>query len=122
MAETFKQKLQKSGKGVLDQRATLLADSVKIEADAQLNAAKSSILKLQSAIATHEDLSVRSRDSLVVGSEGFAPDKWVKTSIDLRNELRIAKIKYSIIKKWHDEMFPDNEEEIDLSDIEEEAQ
>lgn len=122
MSETFKQKLQKSGKGVLDQRAKLLADSVKIEADSRLNMAKSKVLKLQSAIANHEDLAVRSRDSLTVGAEGFDPTTWVKESISLRLELRIAKIEYSVIKNWHDELFPDNEETIDLSDLEEEEQ
>lgn len=112
MAESVRQSLSKSGKGVLDSRAQILADSIRVEADRELADYKSRVLKLKSQIASHEDLCVETRDSLRPGgTKEFDAAAWVKKGIELRKQLRVATIEYqNIVQKWYDEKFPVGEE------------
>lgn len=113
---TFKESLSKSGKGVLDARAANLAEMTKIEADRQLSDYKAKVLRIKNQIANHEDLAVTSRDSLVVGGKDFESKLWVEKGIELEKQLRVAKIEYTLVKKWHDRLFPENEEAMELEE------
>lgn len=113
---TFKESLSKSGKGVLDARAANLAEMTKIEADRQLSDYKAKVLRIKNQIANHEDLAVTSRDSLVVGGKDFESKSWVEKGIELEKQLRVAKIEYTLVKKWHDRLFPENEEAMELEE------
>lgn len=113
---TFKESLSKSGKGVLDARAANLAEMTKIEADRQLSDYKAKVLRIKNQIANHEDLAVTSRDSLVVGGKDFESKAWVEKGIELEKQLRVAKIEYTLVKKWHDRLFPENEEAMELEE------
>ena len=113
---TFKESLSKSGKGVLDARAANLAEMTKIEADRQLSDYKAKVLRIKNQIASHEDLAVTSRDSLVVGGKDFESKAWVEKGIELEKQLRVAKIEYTLVKKWHDRLFPENEEAMELEE------
>lgn len=113
---TFKESLSKSGKGVLDARAANLAEMTKIEADRQLSDYKAKVLRIKNQIANHEDLAVTSRDSLVVGGKDFESKSWVEKGIELEKQLRVAKIEYTLVKKWHARLFPENEEAMELEE------
>ena len=113
---TFKESLSKSGKGDLDARAANLAEMTKIEADRQLSDYKAKVLRIKNQIANHEDLAVTSRDSLVVGGKDFESKLWVEKGIELEKQLRVAKIEYTLVKKWHDRLFPENEEAMELEE------
>ena len=113
---TFNESLSKSGKGVLDARAANLAEMTKIEADRQLSDYKAKVLRIKNQIANHEDLAVTSRDSLVVGGKDFESKLWVEKGIELEKQLRVAKIEYTLVKKWHDRLFPENEEAMELEE------
>ena len=43
------------------------------------------------------------------------PKAWVDTQIQFQKDLRVAKIEYNLVKKWYDEMFPAEEEIVDVS-------
>ena len=113
---TCKESLSKSGKGGLDARAANLAEMTKIEADRQLSDYKAKVLRIKNQIANHEDLAVTSRDSLVVGGKDFESKLWVEKGIELEKQLRVAKIEYTLVKKWHDRLFPENEEAMELEE------
>lgn len=111
---TFKETLSKSGKGVLDARATNLAEITKLEAERHLSDAKAKVLRIKNQIATHEDLSVTSRDSLVVGGKDFDPASWDNAGIELEKQLRVAKIEYGIVKRRYDRLFPEEEASVEI--------
>lgn len=113
MGETFKEKLAKTGTGVLDARAANLAEMTKIEAGNVVSSARAKVLRIQASINQHEDLAVNSTTSLRPGGEGFDSKAWVDTGVRLQKDLRVATIEYNLIKKWYDRLFPeDNSVEI----------
>lgn len=119
MAESFKSKLNKSGSGVLDSRASNLAVMTKIEATAALNGFQAEVLRLKNAIANHEDLAVNSTTSLRPGGKDFDPKKWVEDDINLHLKLREATLKYKVVKDWYDRLFPVGEDDDTIPNINE---
>lgn len=109
---SFKERLGATGKNVLDARAANIAEMTKIEASNLVASYKTKVLRLQNQIENHADLAVESTHSLRPGSKDFDPKAWVDTQIQFQKDLRVAKIEYNLIKKWYDEMFPANEDEI----------
>lgn len=118
---SVKESLAKSGKGVLDERAQILSDSIRVEADRELADYRSKVLKLKSQIANLDDLSVESRDSLRPAGKEFDSSAWVKKSIELRKQLRVATIEYQLVQKWYDEKFP-AKEVAEIEPVEEEVE
>lgn len=114
---SFKEKLSKSGKSVLDARAQNLYDLAKIEEERFVQDCKLKVLRIQGEINKHNDLAVKSRDSLNPG-EGLNPTEWVRTRHELARELRVAKIELALALQVDAEEFPvDDSEKIDLNDV-----
>ena len=107
---SFKEKLSKSGQSVLDARAQNLYELAKIEEDRFVQDCKLKVLRIQGKINKHNDLAVKSRDSL-------NPAEWVKTRHELARELRVAKIELALAMQVDAEEFPaDASESINLDD------
>lgn len=117
---SFKERLGATGKTVLDARAANIAEMTKIEASNLVSSYKTKVLRLQNQVENHADLAVESTHSLRPGSKDFDPKAWVDTQIQFQKDLRVAKIEYNLVKKWYDEMFPADEEEIDTTPVDEE--
>lgn len=107
---SFKERLGATGKKVLDARAANMAEMTKIEAAGVVASYKGKVLRLQNQIENHADLAVESSHSLRPGSKDFDPSAWVDTQVQYQKDLRMAKIEYNLVKKWYDEMFPEDEE------------
>ena len=112
---SFKERLGATGKNVLDARAANIAEMTQIEASNIVASYKTKVLRLQNQIENHADLAVESTHSLRPGSKDFDPKAWVDTQIQFQKDLRVAKIEYNLVKKWYDEMFPAEEEMVDVS-------
>lgn len=114
---SFKEKLSKSGKSVLDARAQNLYDLTKIEEERFVQDCKLKVLRIQGEINKYNDLAVKSRDSLNPG-EGLNPAEWVRTRHELARKLRVAKIELALALQVDAEEFPaDDSEKIDLNDV-----
>ena len=108
---SFKEKLSKSGKSVLDARAQNLYDLAKIEEERFVQDCKLKVFRIQGEINKHNDLAVKSRDSL-------NPAEWVRTRHELARKLRVAKIELALALQVDAEEFPaDDSEKIDLNDV-----
>lgn len=117
---SFKERLSKNGKGLLDQRAANIAEMTKIEATNVVSSYKTKVLRLQNQIENHADLAVESTQSLRPGSKDFDPKVWVDQEIEYQKQLRVAKIEYKLVQNWFDTMFPAEEETVeDLDETEE---
>ena len=113
---SFKDKLAKSGQKVLDERAQNLYELTKIEEENYVRDCRVKVLRIESEIAKHGDLAVRSRDSLVPGGKDFDSKAWVARRHELARELRVAKIEYKLALEVDAEEFPESESsEIDLT-------
>ena len=111
---SFKEKLSKSGQSVLDARAQNLYELAKIEEDRFVQDCKLKVLRIQGEINKHNDLAVKSRDSLNPG-EGLNPAEWVRTRHELARKLRFAKIERALAMLGDSEDFPsDASESINL--------
>lgn len=118
---SFKEKLAKSGQKVLDERAQNLYELTKIEEENFLRDCKTRVLRIRSEIAKHNDVAIKSRDSLMPGGKDFDSKAWVTRRHELERELRIATIEYKLALKVDAEEFPaDESAEIDLNTIEDE--
>lgn len=113
---SFKEKLSKSGQRVLDERAQNLYELTKIEEENFIRDCKTKVLRIQSEIAKHNDVAIKSRDSLMPGGKDFDSKAWVAKRHELQRELRIAKIEYKLALEVDAEEFPaDESSEIDLT-------
>ena len=113
---SFKEKLSKSGQSVLDARAQNLYKLAKIEEDRFVQDCKLKVLRIQGEINKHNDLAVKSRDSLNP-EEGLNPAEWVRTRHELARKLRVAKIELALAMQVDAEEFPaDASESINLDD------
>ena len=111
---SFKEKLSKSGQSVLDARAQNLYELAKIEEDRFVQDCKLKVLRIQGEINKHNDLAVKSRDSLNPG-EGLNPAEWVRTR-------HVAKIELALAMQVDAEEFPaDASESINLDDVKDDA-
>lgn len=109
---SFKEKLSKSGQSVLDARAQNLYELAKIEEDRFVQDCKLKVLRIQGEINKHNDLAVKSRDSL-----NLNPAEWVRTRHELARKLRVAKIELALAMQVDAEEFPaDASESINLDD------
>lgn len=114
---SFKEKLSKSGQSVLDARAQNLYELTKIEEDRFVQDCKLKVLRIQGEINKHNDLAVKSRDSLSPG-ENLNPAEWVRTRHELARKLRVAKIELALAMQVDEEEFPaDATESINLDDV-----
>lgn len=108
---SFKEKLSKSGQSVLDARAQNLYELTKIEEDRFVQDCKLKVLRIQGEINKHNDLAIKSRDSL-------NPAEWVRTRHELARKLRVAKIELALAMQVDEEEFPaDATESINLDDV-----
>lgn len=113
---SFKEKLAKSGQKVLDERAQNLYELTKIEEENFIRDCKTKVLRIQSEIAKHNDVAIKSRDSLMPGGKDFDSKAWVVRRHELQRQLRIAKIEYKLALEVDAEEFPAAESsEIDLT-------
>lgn len=113
---SFKDGLRRSGQSVLDARAQNLYELTKIE-DRFVQDCKLKVLRIQGEINKHNDLAVKSRDSLNPG-ENLNPAEWVKTRHELARKLRVAKIELALAMQVDEEEFPaDATESINLDDV-----
>lgn len=113
---SFKEKLAKSGQKVLDERAQNLYELTKIEEETFVRDCKTKVLRIQSEIAKHNDVAIKSRDSLTPGGSDFDSKAWVTRRHELERQLRVATIEYKLALKVDKEEFPAEESaEIDLS-------
>lgn len=118
---SFKEKLSKSGQSVLDARAQNLYELAKIEEDRFVQDCKLKVLRIQGEINKHNDLAVKSRDSLNPG-EGLNPAEWVRTRHELARKLRVSKIELALAMQVDAEEFPaDASESINLDDVKDDA-
>lgn len=115
MAESFKQRLSKTGQGVLDERAANIAEMTKIEATNTVSQYRTKVLRLKNQIANHQDMAVESTHSLRPGSKEYDPKVWVDEELELQKQLRVAKIEYKLVDEWYKELFPAEEEDEDLT-------
>lgn len=114
---SFKEKLSKSGQSVLDTRTQNLYELAKIEEERFVQDCKLKVLRIQGEINKHNDLAVKSRDSLDPGSN-LNPAEWVRVRHDLARKLRVAKIEYALALQVDAEEFPaDDSEVIDTKDV-----
>lgn len=76
-------------------------------------------MRIQGEIAAHNDIAIRSTDSLVPGGDNFNSKDWVQKRHELERKLRVAKIEYALALKVDEEEFPksDEEEELSLKDV-----
>lgn len=87
----------------------------KIEEDRFVQDCKLKVLRIQGEINKHNDLAVKSRDSLNPG-ENLNPAEWVRTRHELARKLRVAKIELALAMQ--EEEFPaDATESINLDDV-----
>lgn len=115
---SFKEKLRKSGQSVLDERAQNLYELTKIEEENFLRDCKTKVLRIKSEISQHNDVAIKSRDSLVPGGKNFDSKAWVEKRHELARRLRIALIEYQLALKVDEEEFPkDEDSEISFEDI-----
>lgn len=119
MTESFKQRLRKSGQKVLDERAQILYQSVSIEEQSFMNALQAEVLRIKAQIAQHNDVAVKSRDSLVPGGDSsFNGRAWIEKRHSLQMELRDALIRLKVATQVDTELFPKDEQEtININDI-----
>lgn len=109
--------MSKSGQSVLDARAQNLYELTKIEEDRFVQDCKLKVLRIQGEINKHNDLAVKSRDSLNPG-ENLNPAEWVRTRHELARKLRVAKIELALALQVDEEEFPaDATESINLDDV-----
>ncbi len=93
-----------------------LYELAKIEEDRFVQDCKLKVLRIQGEINKHNDLAVKSRDSLNPG-EGLNPAEWVRTRHELARKLRVAKIELALAMQVDAEEFPaDASESINLDD------
>lgn len=79
---SFKEKLSKSGQSVLDARAQNLYELTKIEEDRFIQDCKLKVLRIQGEINKHNDLAVKSRDSLNPGENLNPADATESINLD----------------------------------------
>ena len=98
-----------------------LYELAKIEEDRFVQDCKLKVLRIQGEINKHNDLAVKSRDSLNPG-EGLNPAEWVRTRHELARKLRVAKIELALAMQVDAEEFPaDASESINLDDVKDDA-
>lgn len=119
MPESFKERLRKSGQKVLDERAQILYQSVSIEEQSYMNALQAEVLRIKAQIAQHNDVAVKSRDSLVPGGDSsFNGRSWIEKRHALQMDLRDALIRLKVATAVDSELFPKEEnEQVDLNNI-----
>ena len=118
---SFRKRLTKSGKEVLDSRAQNLLNRMKMEEDAYLQGLKTNLLNLKAQLDKLNDVSLTSRMSLNPG-EGIDPKEWVRERHELQLKIRDAKIRLHEALKVDKEEFPeedfeDMDELLGLTDI-----
>lgn len=105
---SFRQRLTKSGKEVLDSRAQNLLNRIKMAEDAYLQKLKTNLLNLKGELDKLNDVGPTSRMSLNPG-EGIDPETWVKQRHELQLKIREAKIKLFEAMKVDKEEFPEED-------------
>ena len=106
----FQSLLTLNGKQLLSKRAENLSMDVEEAFSDQKRVAQKKLRKIDSEIATMEDMSVKSTDSLVVG-EGMDVDNWVKKRIELELTRRDTEIELKVIRDLMEEYFAEEDEE-----------
>lgn len=86
------------------QRAEIINADAREAAKDQVNLIKKDIRQIKSKIMNLEDLSIKSTESLVVGTD-FKADEWVSRMFELRDDLRSAEICLEIAQKIYNEYF-----------------
>ena len=89
---------------VLKKRAEIINADAREAAKDQVNLIEKEIRQIKSKIMNLEDLSIKSTESLVVGTD-FKADEWVSQMFKLRDDLRSAEICLEIAQKIYNEYF-----------------
>lgn|SRR5574344_352120 len=110
---TFKEKLSKCGKAVLNDRAQNIYDLTKIEEERFINDRKMDVIQIKAEITKMNDLAIKTTDSLVPGSNNFNPHDWVLKRHQLESQLREAIIDYKTALMLDKNEFPDDESGVD---------
>jgi len=92
------------GTAVLKKRAEIINADAREAAKDQVNLIEKEIRQIKSKIMNLEDLSIKSTESLVVGTD-FKADEWVTQMFELRDELRNAEICLEIAQNIYNEYF-----------------
>lgn len=82
----------------------VLKSSMLMPAKDQVNLIEKEIRQIKSKIMNLEDLSIKSTESLVVGTD-FKADEWVTQMFKLRYDLRNAEICLEIAQNIYNEYF-----------------
>ena len=104
----FSEILSATGTSVLKKRAEIINADAREAAKDQVNSIEKEIRQIKSKIMNLEDLSIKSTESLVVGTD-FKAEEWVSQIFDLRDQLRNAEICLEIAKGIYDEYFTEKE-------------
>lgn len=112
----FEELLTLNGKALLSKRAQNLGMDVEESFNDQKRLLQKKLRKLDGEIASMEDVSIKSTDSLVVG-ENMEVDKWVKRRIEIELERRDVQIELETVRKLIDEYFMEDEETRDSHEI-----
>lgn len=97
--------LSESGNSLLKKRAAHVASMVKMEQDSLTNDLYKEVMNLEQRLAEVTDLSITSRDSLVVGPDGFNAEEFCKEVQNIKVKLRNKRIEYEIARNTKDELF-----------------
>lgn len=87
-----------------EKRAEIINADAREAAKDQVNLIEKEIRQIKSKIMNLEDLSIKSTESLVVGTD-FKADEWVTQMFKLRDELRNAEICLEIAQNIYNEYF-----------------
>lgn len=89
---------------VIEPHSSRLISDAREAAKDQVNLIEKEIRQIKSKIMNLEDLSIKSTESLVVGTD-FKADEWVSQMFKLRDDLRSAEICLEIAQKIYNEYF-----------------
>ena len=100
----FNEILSATGTAVLKKRAEIINADAREAAKDQVSLIEKEIRQIKSKIMNLEDLSIKSTESLVVGTD-FKADEWVTQMFKLRDDLRNAEIYLEIAQNIYNEYF-----------------
>lgn len=100
----FSKILSATGSAVLQKRAEIVNADAREASKDKITMIEKEIRQIQSKIMNLEDLSIKSTESLVVGTD-FKADSWMDQMFQLKDQLRDAYIRLEIAQNIYKEYF-----------------